>query len=252
MKKIEDLSLNAWPSRQMQVYDGWILRYSQFYTHRTNCVEQIGLSTLPLPEKIAYCEDIYRYWKTPCIFKITPIGDPGLDPLLAERGYGIEHATTVMTRSLITAPGEVALPGFCRIKIRGRTDSEWINGLFDLKGNISPVHRSIVPQMYDAIPKEEIAVSVSSKGKLIGTGLGILDRDTVGVYAIHVDGQHRRRGIASAIVRTILIKARGLGAENAYLQVVSDNTAARNLYRKEGFTDSYRYYFRVKYPEQHE
>ena len=42
IKIIEDLSLNAWPSHQMQIYDGWILRFSYFYTHRTNCIEQIG------------------------------------------------------------------------------------------------------------------------------------------------------------------------------------------------------------------
>ena len=42
IKTIEDLSLNAWPSHQIQIYDGWILRFSYFYTHRTNCIEQIG------------------------------------------------------------------------------------------------------------------------------------------------------------------------------------------------------------------
>lgn len=46
IKTIEDLSLNAWPSHQMQVYDGWILRFSYFYTHRTNCAEPIGASIL--------------------------------------------------------------------------------------------------------------------------------------------------------------------------------------------------------------
>lgn len=45
IKTIEDLSLNAWPSHQIQIYDGWLLRFSYFYTHRTNCVEQIGAST---------------------------------------------------------------------------------------------------------------------------------------------------------------------------------------------------------------
>lgn len=59
IKIIEDLSLNAWPSHQMQIYDGWILRFSYFYTHRTNCVEQIGLSSIPLRDKIAYCEEVY-------------------------------------------------------------------------------------------------------------------------------------------------------------------------------------------------
>ena len=35
IKMIEDLSLNAWPSHQIQLYDGWLLRFSYFYTHRT-------------------------------------------------------------------------------------------------------------------------------------------------------------------------------------------------------------------------
>ena len=58
IKKIEDMSLNAWPSHKMELYDGWILRFSYFYTHRTNSVEQFGVSTLPWREKVAYCENV--------------------------------------------------------------------------------------------------------------------------------------------------------------------------------------------------
>mgnify|MGYP003314720768 CR=1 FL=1 len=100
IKTIEDLSLNAWPSHQMQVYDGWIIRFSHFYTHRTNSVEQIGPSALPLPEKIEYCEQIYRRWNTPSIFKITPLSHPLLEPLLIEQGYHMEHSTDVMVLDL--------------------------------------------------------------------------------------------------------------------------------------------------------
>ena len=60
IKKIEDMSLNAWPSHKMELYDGWILRFSYFYTHRTNSVEQFGTSTLPWREKIPYCEQVYK------------------------------------------------------------------------------------------------------------------------------------------------------------------------------------------------
>ena len=28
IKQIEDMSLNAWPSHKMELYDGWILRFS--------------------------------------------------------------------------------------------------------------------------------------------------------------------------------------------------------------------------------
>ena len=59
IKEIEDMSLNAWPSHKMELYDGWILRFSYFYTHRTNSVEQFGTSTLSWREKVSFCEQEY-------------------------------------------------------------------------------------------------------------------------------------------------------------------------------------------------
>ena len=60
IKYIEELSLNAWPSHMIELYDGWLIRFSHNYTYRTNSVEQVGASTIPVEEKIAYCEEIYR------------------------------------------------------------------------------------------------------------------------------------------------------------------------------------------------
>ena len=73
IKQIEDMSLNAWPSHKMELYDGWILRFSYFYTHRTNSVEQFGNSTLTWREKIPYCESVYKRLGTPTVFKISPL-----------------------------------------------------------------------------------------------------------------------------------------------------------------------------------
>lgn len=239
IKTIEDLSLNAWPSHQMQMYDGWILRFSYFYTYRTNCVEQIGSSLIPLDEKIDYCEQIYRRWKTPCIFKISPVTDPRLDTLLASRGYEVRRPTDVMTLDIPSsgpAP-EVAL------RIENRVSYQWLEGLFRLKDTTDIVHRRIVPSMYDAIPKDEIAVSLVENETVIATGLGILDRDCIGVYAIHVEPQSRHRHFGKSIVTAILTEGRKHGAKKAYLQVLSDNEPAKNLYRSLGFTKKYEYHF---------
>ena len=72
IKEIEDMSLNAWPSHKMELYDGWILRFSYFYTHRTNSVEQFGTSTLSWREKVSFCEQEYARLGSPAIFKISP------------------------------------------------------------------------------------------------------------------------------------------------------------------------------------
>ena len=248
IKIIEDLSLNAWPSHQMQLYDGWILRYSSFYTHRTNCVEQIGNSLIPVEEKIRYCEEIYDRWGTPCIFKITPLIDRAFDARLAERGYEIQHETTVM-RMEIGKDGHfrnTPLRGGLVARVERRISDEWIDALFTIKEDARVIHMKIVPSMYAAIPKDVLCASVRDGRRIIATGLGILDRDYIGVYAINVDRKYRRQGIARKICELLLEEGRAAGAANAYLQVVSQNEAAKNLYKDLGFTAEYEYWFRVK------
>lgn len=244
IKLIEDLSLNAWPSHQMQIYDNWILRFSYFYTHRTNSVEQLGASTLPLDEKIAYCESIYRDWGTPCIFKINPFLVPAFDNLLDKRHYEIEHVTEVMVMDIPDISALAPVPDV-HVLLDPTIPDEWIYSLFDLKEMTNKIHRKIVPSMYHAIPKRTIAAHIEAEGRYVATGLGILDRDYIGIYAIHVDPAFRRRHFAEAICKSILAQGRRQGAKKAYLQVVQGNTPARTLYENLGFSQLYTYWFRV-------
>ncbi len=243
IKKIEDLSLNAWPTHQIQFYDGWLLRFSYFYTHRTNCVEQLGESRLPLTDKVQYVEEIYRRWGTPSIFKISPLVNPETDRYLESQGYITDHITHNMVADLQPA----FLPkSDQKVTIGSFITDAWIDSLFALKGTTNVMHRQIVPHMYHAIPKETVPVSVFRDGRIIGTGLGILDRDFIGVYAIHVHPAYRRQHIAQSIVSAILAKGAQAGAKHAYLQVVDGNTAAIRLYESLGFHYVYTDYFRLK------
>ncbi|HIU76755.1 MAG TPA: GNAT family N-acetyltransferase [Candidatus Pelethocola excrementipullorum] len=244
IKTIEDLSLNAWPSHQMQIYDGWILRFSYFYTHRTNSVEQIGESTIPLDQKIDYCESIYRQWGTPAIFKISPLVSGTFDDMLEKRGYVIQHSTDVMTMDLDQyAPTAVTHP----VTISSFIPAKWINSLFALKGTTNIMHKLVVPSMYRAIPKETICASILDGGKVVATGLGILDRNYIGLYAIHVHPEYRGRGYAHSMCTAILQKGMEKGADSAYLQVVKGNSSAVSLYRSLGFQYFYTYWFRTRH-----
>ena len=101
--------------------------------------------------------------------------------------------------------------------------------------------------MYRAIPKETICASIWKEGKIIATGLGILDRDYIGIYAIHVKENYRRQGFARQICTALLTEGHEKRCmENAYIQVVQGNTAAKRLYASLGFTDFYTYWFRVQ------
>ena len=108
IKLVEEISLNAWPSHKIELYDGWLIRFSHNYTHRTNSVTQVGTSLLPIEEKIHYCEAVYANYHTPSIFKISPLIDPSFDELLAGKGVG-ERKVTVGIRpehiAFAAAPG---------------------------------------------------------------------------------------------------------------------------------------------------
>lgn len=243
IKQIEDMSLNAWPSHKMELYDGWILRFSYFYTHRTNCAEQFGTSVLPWREKIPYCEKVYKRLGSPAVFKISPLISQDFDYILENRRYSVQHVTNVMTLNLADACLDTLYPNvtFC-----DNIPDEWIESLFNLKGTTNPVHRQVVPSMYHAILKETICASIKIDGEIIATGLGILDRDYIGIYAIHVKDEFRRHGFARQICTGLLNEGIKKGAEKAYLQVVKGNDSARRLYESLGFSQLYTYWFRVQ------
>ena len=242
VKQIEDMSLNAWPSHKMELYDGWILRFSYFYTHRTNSVEHVGPSSLPWREKIPFCEQEYHRLGTPAVFKISPLVSPDFDYMLENRGYRSEHFTKVCRMEI---PRDYD-PDYPDVEFSSTISSEWIESLFRLKKMTNPIHRQVVPSMYRAIPKETIAACIREGGQIIATGLGILDRDYIGIYAIHVQEEFRGKGYARQICSGLLKKGIQRGTPNAYLQVVKDNLPAEKLYESLGFQYAYMYWFRVQ------
>lgn len=265
IKLIEEISLNAWPSHKVELYDGWLIRFSHNYTHRTNCVTQVGTSLIPVEEKISYCEKIYENYHTPSIFKISPLLDPSFDQLLAKKGYEIQHVTETMTMHFddfhpyeaIGAeyeyygrnsglPSFLVYPGNVLVQLQDRITDDWIHSLFRLNGTTNPTLLRVVPSMFKAIPKETIVARIEIDGRMVASGLGILDRDHVGLYAIYVDASCRRKGFARAICSAILSEARKKQAKRAYLQVVEGNTYAKNLYTSLGFQTLFTYWFRVK------
>ena len=264
IKYMEEMSLNAWPSYRIEYYDGWILRYSHNYSFRTNSVEQIAPGTIPIEEKIAYCEGIYRELRCPANFKIQQLLDPDFDALLESKLYRIRHRTNVMTMDLadsrllketgreylfenrLNLPTLVHYREDLTVQLNAFVTEEWLRGLFSLNGTSDPTLRRIVPKMYVAIPKKTIVASVEIDGRMAASGLGILDRGWVGIYAIYVSPSCWGRGYGRAVCSTLLRTAQEAGASRAYLQVVSNNRRAIHLYESLGFSNFYTYWFRSK------
>jgi ribosomal protein S18 acetylase RimI-like enzyme len=70
----------------------------------------------------------------------------------------------------------------------------------------------------------------------------------VGLYDVFTAPAARGKGYARVLCQHLLAQARSRGARHAYLQVESDNEAARAVYHRLGFADGYAYHYRTRDP----
>jgi ribosomal protein S18 acetylase RimI-like enzyme len=238
-RRIEELSLNSSAPPGQLVYDGWILRMLRGRAKRARSVNAVYASSLPLAEKIAYCERLYATAGLPAIFRITPFSQPpALDEELARRDYERFEPTAVeaapIDRKLLGQPGADPM----------ELDA-WVQAVGDLRGSPA-AHRTGHLVRLQGMPLKLRAVAIRTHGCLVATGLTIVEDDCAGLFDIITSDESRRQGHARTVVSTLLHVAWELGARHAYLQVKEDNEPARRLYRQFGFEEKYVYWYRAR------
>jgi GNAT superfamily N-acetyltransferase len=198
---------------------------------------------VPLGEKISYCERLYESSALPVLFRITPFSQPqDLDAELGRRGYEDFDATSVEAMTIDPA------------KLNGASAqpmdlSAWCEAVGELRG--SPIgHRSTHFARLEGMPLPKRAVAIKSQGRVLATGLAILEGDCAGLFDIVTREDARRQGYAKDVVASLLRLAWDLGARHAYLQVQEDNESARRLYAQFGFAQTYRYWYRGRPGEE--
>jgi ribosomal protein S18 acetylase RimI-like enzyme len=236
-RRLEELSLNSSAPPGQLLYDGWILRMLRGKAKRARSVNAVYPSTLPLAQKIAYCEGLYAQAGVPALFRITPFSTPGdLDAELAGRGYERFDNTAVEAAAIDADQlGEASAE---TMELR-----PWIDAVGNLRGS-PDTHRVAHFARIDGMPLGKCPIVVRDKGEIVATGLAILEDDCVGLFDIITRANAQRRGHARAVVASLLRRAWELGARHAYLQVQEENTAARRLYAQFGFAQQYLYWYR--------
>jgi ribosomal protein S18 acetylase RimI-like enzyme len=237
LRRLEELSLNSSAPPGQLLYDGWLLRLLPGKAKRPRSVNAFYASSLDLDTKIAYCERLYGAARLPTLFRITPFCDPpALDAELARRGYGRFDETAVESTPILCE--SLAPAGANVMNLR-----TWVEAVGDLRGT-SAEHRAAHFARLSGMPLPVRGVAVESDGRVVATGLTIVEADCAGLFDIATHGEARRRGHARTVVASLLRAAWELGARHAYLQVSADNDPARALYRRFGFEERYRYWYR--------
>lgn len=241
-KWIEELSLNHWQPLSTLLYDGWLLRFADGYTKRANSISPILYTTHDTVEKIERCESVYTDNGLPTLFKMTPFNHPAnLDSILEERGYANVDPTSVQTVQL----DRIAEPKLNTVTIEERASAEWLD-LFSRLNQIDPRHRATMERMLGNIRTKTGFVTFYHEGRSVACGFGVIERGYIGLYDIVTDREYRGCGFGEQMILNLLKWGRAHGAEHSYLAVVANNAPAVRLYAKLGYTEVYRYWYRVK------
>ena len=242
IEKIEEISLNAWPAIKTIFYDGWVLRFANGYTKRSNSINPIYHSHKDAMEKIKRCEKIYESINQKAIFKITDKVYPAdLDLILHESGYKDCAYVSVRTKEL----EDVYEPSSKDIIVFNDLDNMWFDNYCELS-NIGTKDAITLTQILENIIPETYFIALKTNGKISACGLGVIENEFMGIFNIIVDPDYRKQGLGRDIMLHLMNIGRQNGASLSYLQVMKDNTAAINLYEKLGFDESYQYWYRMK------
>jgi N-acetylglutamate synthase len=247
---LEILAANAWPAAEAQTLDGWRLRFTAGVTRRANSVwPNDDGGELDLAEKMAQVESFYAARTLPTRYQISPATQPQeLDDLLATQGYAALARTAVQVADLATILQQTkplrAYPSF-EVEVSEEFDEDWFATFCAAERGDEPANDTL-RAIFQRIQPPSGFVLLRVDGALAAVGLGVLEAGWLGIFCMATQEPFRRQGAASAILRTLAIWAQLYEATRAYLQVMDQNTPARRLYERLGFTTLYHYHYREK------
>lgn len=242
IRQIEEISMNCWPAIQTLHYDGWIIRFADGLTKRSNSVNPLYKSQIDLNEKINYCEQLFKNMNISPCFKISDIVQPNdIDDILDSKGY--VHEFDISVQILDLKNSDLLIDN--NSNMVGFSDDIWIDNYLRMN-EMEIKYKSTLKRIMDQIILPKCLLTYNHNGKPIGCGLGVIDNKYVGLFDIVIDRFYRNQGFGALMINNILGWARKNGANFAYLQVLIDNSSAIKLYNKLGFKEEYRYWYRVK------
>jgi len=242
---IERVADAAWPAAEQAPLGPWKLRATHGVTRRANSVFTAGpddASSADLERWVAEAEGFYARRSLPAVFQISAAtGARGLDALLDARGYAISGVSEVW---VLDAQRFDRANRDCAWDVRrsDEPDQGWFDCAFDEPLDRRRVHEQIVRRA----PRPHVFVSALVDGVVAGCGMSASGDGQAGIFCMTTCKRYRRRGIGLTLVRELCAWAATRGDQHVYLQVMRENEAAKELYRKVGFEPAYGYHYRVR------
>ncbi|MFJ8748335.1 GNAT family N-acetyltransferase [Streptomyces sp. NPDC102441] len=230
----------AWQPVESELLGDWRLRAAGGFTRRANSVLPLGDPGLPLGEALGRVRRWYGERGLPACIQTATGAEGTQERLCAElEEHGWRREVTAEVRIAALAPVGDLDADVSAVRTAREADDAWLSRYqrFETPGpHVLKVLGSGPSVWFASVPGE------GPEGPPAAIGRCVVDGRWAGFMAVEVAPEHRRRGLATAVMTALARTALDEGASAAWLQVEADNEGARALYDGMGFATHHRYH----------
>ncbi|MDI6517553.1 GNAT family N-acetyltransferase [Streptomyces coelicoflavus] len=246
-EELARVAARAWRPVESERLGGWELRAAGGFTRRANSVLPLGDPGLPLDEALTAVRRWYGERGLPAYVQ-TATGAEGTQELLCaeleRRGWVREVTAEVWTGGL--APVADLAEG-AGVVLSREADEAWLaryrrKGVSDVALRVLGSGPSVWFATVPGAGTTGTTDATDATDAPAAIGRCVVDGRWASFAAVEVDPARRRRGLATAVMAALARRALDEGASAAWLQVETDNAAARALYARMGFTVHHAYH----------
>ncbi|WP_369251738.1 GNAT family N-acetyltransferase [Geodermatophilus amargosae] len=233
---LERLAARGWRGTDEEPLGGWLLRAGGGFTGRANTALVTGDPGRPLPEAVEAVTAWYRARGLRPGAALPGVQARPADAALAAAGWTRDDDVLVLTAPLVPGPGP-AVP----VQLSPTPDDGWLTAYRHLGDALPDTARAVLVNAPDVV---FAAVRPGPDAAPVAVARGVVTDDWLGVSAVTVAEEARRRGLATAVTAAVTRWGAQHGARWGYLQVTASNAPARALYRRAGYVEHHRYHYR--------
>jgi len=240
IQKLEAATFTAWPAITTAMDGQWLARFARGFTKRSNSIQCLD----PADDgdalaRLRRMEDLYPLNSLDPIFRVTPLAGPGVIAALDAEGWTPYEESRVLAATL---GDDLVVPE--GVEVVDGTDNRYFDTFVEIAGHNRRT-RDTLAAIVNLIATRNAGILIrDAAGEPIASALAVNALGT-GVYTNVITRKDKRgQGIGRKLMQGALAWTRSVGATQAAIQVVSDNTPAVNLYTSLGFKEAYRYHYR--------
>ncbi len=240
IRRLEAVSFRSFPATSTY-YDGtWAIRLTAGHpAKRLNSVSPLDPADhSDVDRRLELARHRFESFGRPLVFRQSPLAPPELELALDRRGWDRFDETLVMVSDL----SALDLSSYVD-HLPVRDVGLWVDSYLELSDEAAERKPGLVEVISSIEPQVGLFVQ-DGPDRHVSAIRCVCDNDLAGVFDMVTGADFRRMGHAGRLLGSSLKWAKKSSARYAWLQVVSDNKGAIDLYKKFGFEELYRYSYR--------